>query len=47
MKDCSSGSKNSSFSSYSRTHRQKRRNLSPTSGTIGQRTSILLEEENL
>nr|GEW52519.1 DExH-box ATP-dependent RNA helicase DExH3 [Tanacetum cinerariifolium] len=41
------GSKNSSSSSYSRTRRQKKRKLSPTFGTIGQRTSILLAEETI
>nr|GEY63498.1 hypothetical protein [Tanacetum cinerariifolium] len=39
--------KNSSSRSYSRTRRQKRRKLSPTSRTMGQRTSILLAEETL
>ncbi|GJR11480.1 hypothetical protein Tco_0794132 [Tanacetum coccineum] len=43
----SNGFKNSSSRSYSRTRRQKRRKLSPTSGTMGQRTSILLAKETL
>nr|GEW12688.1 hypothetical protein [Tanacetum cinerariifolium] len=39
--------KNSSSSSYSGTRRQKRRKLSPTSRTMGQRMPILLAEETL
>nr|GEV59079.1 hypothetical protein [Tanacetum cinerariifolium] len=41
-----SGSKNSSSSNYSRTHRQKRRKLSPTSRMMSQWTSIVLAEKH-
>ncbi|GJY96475.1 RNA-directed DNA polymerase [Tanacetum coccineum] len=44
---CSSRSKNSSFSDYGPTHRQKRQKLSPTPEILSQWTSILLAEENI
>ncbi|GKA04780.1 hypothetical protein Tco_0683900, partial [Tanacetum coccineum] len=47
LKGCSSGSKNSNSSNNGRIRQQKRRKLSPTSGTMSQLTSILLAEENL